>query len=243
VSSLCDVVKIYSVAIVTTILILLQRYFIMWCTQEQCHNHTKTNYFHKNKLQHNDIPDVIICTATSSLGQIIRGIILRYYFVTCYVLKLFNTGFENVEILSYLHVGTSRNVLLCYSNLSLILFIYITLLQYNRKKFTTMMPDIRQTNFNLNWSGRDVIMTSRGIKLTSMFKLLSKNLKSMEIDDVIVTIWRHKNSKYCLWDTVSLSNILVLCILKYRIIKPLKIPHKYGSTSQIFLHCLRQKRL
>jgi len=54
--------------------------------QEQCHNHTKTNYFykskHKNKLQHNDICDVIICTVTSSLGQIIRGINLHYYFVT-----------------------------------------------------------------------------------------------------------------------------------------------------------------
>jgi len=55
-------------------------------TQEQYHNHTKTNYFyearHKNKLQHNNTRDVIIYTVTSSLGQIIRGINLHYYFVT-----------------------------------------------------------------------------------------------------------------------------------------------------------------
>jgi len=28
--------------------------------------------------------------------------------------------------LNYLHVGTSKNVLLCYSNLLLLLFVYIT---------------------------------------------------------------------------------------------------------------------
>jgi len=58
----------------------------MCFTQEQCHNHTKTNYFyeakHKNMLQHNDIRDLNIYTVTSSLGQITRGIILHYYFVT-----------------------------------------------------------------------------------------------------------------------------------------------------------------
>jgi len=32
----------------------------------------------------------------------------------------------------------------------------------------------------------------------------------------------------------SLSNIFVLFILKYRTIKPLKIPHTYGSTYQFF---------
>jgi len=70
---------------------------------------------------------------------------------------------------------------------------------------------------------------------------LSKNLKSIEIDNVLVTIRRHKDSKY--FET-SLSNIFVQCILKYRTMKPLKIPHKYGSTSQLFfLHCLGQKRL
>jgi len=46
----------------------------------------ETNYFyeakHKNKLQHNDIHDVIICTVTSLLRQFIRGIILHYCFVT-----------------------------------------------------------------------------------------------------------------------------------------------------------------
>jgi len=33
-------------------------------------------------LKHNDIRDVIICPVTSSLGQIICGIILHNYFVT-----------------------------------------------------------------------------------------------------------------------------------------------------------------
>jgi len=50
------------------------------------------------------------------------------------------------------------------------------------------MPDIRLTNSNFIWSGRDVMLTSREIKLTIIFKILSKVLKLIEIDDVIVTI-------------------------------------------------------